>query len=61
MAQMLSNKDIAVAVVCSYLCVSYVQSEFNPFVWELHVRMIQLFVLFISLFLRAMYNNLKDL
>ena len=57
----LSIKQIFITILISYLITSYVNSEINPFNWDVTVRVLQIFITAVSLGVQLGIKNSKIL
>ena len=53
----LTIKEIAITIITSYLIVSYVNNQFNPFLLSEVARVMQLVLIGMSLFIQLMIKN----
>ena len=53
----LTIKEILITIIVSYLVVSYVNGQFNPLNLSLGARLIQMFILGLSLFAQLMIKK----
>jgi hypothetical protein len=54
----LTIKEVLITIIISYLIVSYINNEFNPFNLSLEARVIQIFLIGVSIFTQLMMKNL---
>lgn len=57
--KLLSIKEILGTIAISYIVISYINKTFNPFELSEVARFTQIIIIFVSLFLRAMFNDIN--
>jgi hypothetical protein len=57
MKNLLSIKEILITIAISYILMSYINSTLNPFELSIHDRIIQIFIIALSLYIQAMIKK----